>query len=286
MIRIAVLGSKGFLAKHWLEFSTLAKKKTTTLVRLDSRIESSNDIDQALRAIDAEKPSHILNFIGSTDSEAPAFSLINEELPRRLLENSEPDCDVILFGSAAEYGSPDRLPVDETSSLKPLTAYAKAKVAQTNCFRKHQATRKAHLLRAFNTIGKNQPKGQLFHHLILRALNARQTSKFTLREPELIRDFIDVRDVVSAIDAVIQSNDTSFEADLCSGKPLSIRDLALKMIESIKPAPNWAIEEEIVTNRSPVLEIWGSPAALQSRTGWRPERSIEDSLNWALRDLF
>lgn len=286
MICVAVLGSKSFLASHWLQFSNFARSSDSKIVRYDHRIDSDGDIVRLIDTISKQDVSHVLNFIGTTDPNSPVFDLINVELPLRLLEQSEADVDVILFGSAAEYGKPTRCPVTESTALAPLTPYAKAKARQTEIFRHQESKRQAHLLRIFNTIGRAQPPGQLFHHLILRAQEAQRTEIFSIREPNLIRDFVDVRDVVAGIDSVIASNNTSFEANLCSGRPISIHDLALKMLETIKPKNRWKLEIEPSADSSPVETIWGSPGFLRKQTSWEPRTSIDDSLQWALAGLF
>ncbi|MGD9317231.1 MAG: GDP-mannose 4,6-dehydratase, partial [Anaerolineae bacterium] len=75
----------------------------------------------------------------------------------------KPDCRVLVVGSSEEYGlvSPQDLPVDEDTPLRPLSPYALSKVAQDLMGLQYHLTHKLYVVRVrpFNHIGPRQRVG-------------------------------------------------------------------------------------------------------------------------------
>lgn len=137
----------------------------------------------------------------------------------------------VFASSAAVYGEPQQLPLEEDHVLHPLSPYGKSKVEGEELVATYGACKKIRntiVLRFFNVYGENQNPSY-----------AGVISKFAERLskglPPIIygngnqtRDFISVHDVARAIELAAQS-ELSGIFNIATGKGISINDLASKM---------------------------------------------------------
>lgn len=152
---------------------------------------------------------------------------LNTVIVFRILEairNFQPDCKFINLSSAAIYGNPQNLPVNETARPNPLSPYGIHKLqAEQICKEFYEFYNlKTCSLRIFSAYGIGLQK-QLFWDLCKKAKTG---VPFTLYGTGLeSRDFIYVSDLVKAIRLVSESS--SFRADLinvANGEEILIKD--------------------------------------------------------------
>ncbi|MGQ1785714.1 NAD-dependent epimerase/dehydratase family protein [Saccharicrinis sp. GN24d3] len=136
----------------------------------------------------------------------------------------QPNCKFINLGSAAVYGNPKQLPVEEIAQPKPLSPYGFHKLqAEQICQEFYSFFKlKTCSLRIFSVYGVGLQK-QLFWDLNQKAKSG---DPFTLYGTgNESRDFIHVYDLARAIELVAQSS--SFNADIINvgnGEEVSIKD--------------------------------------------------------------
>ncbi|MGD9146443.1 MAG: GDP-mannose 4,6-dehydratase, partial [Anaerolineae bacterium] len=144
----------------------------------------------------------------------------------------KPDCRVLVVGSSEEYGlvSPQDLPVDEDTPLRPLSPYALSKVAQDLMGLQYHLTHKLYVVRVrpFNHIGPRQRVGFVapdFASQIAAVEQDQQAPTIEVGNLAARRDFCDVRDVVRAYSLLITQGEPGQVYNIGAGQSHSIQEL-------------------------------------------------------------
>jgi UDP-glucose 4-epimerase len=119
---------------------------------------------------------------------------------------------LIFSSSASVYGKQKKFPINENSSLKPISYYGKTKLTSENLIRKCCSKNyfKSICLRYFNVIGSNyknklgevhNPPIHLIPIFIKKIINNKPIqirSNFNTKDKSGVRDYIDVNDMAKA----------------------------------------------------------------------------------------
>lgn len=141
------------------------------------------------------------------------------------IKKYQPECKFVNLSSAAVYGNPKKLPIKESASLEPLSPYGIHKLhAEQICneFTKFNQL-KTCSLRIFSVYGVGLQK-QLFWDLYTKTKTGLPFKLFGSGEES--RDFINVADLVKAIEVVMAQSD--FNADVinvATGREVKIKDV-------------------------------------------------------------
>ncbi len=194
-------------------------------------------------------------------------------------------CRILSIGSSEEYGNVKEsdIPLKEDMLLHPGNPYAVARVSQemlSKCY--VEAYRLDILLtRSFNHVGAMQRLDfaiPSFAKQISDGVKQGQKEiKLFTGNISVIRDFIDVRDVVSAYFALLEKGKTGELYNVCSGKGHSLEDVVC-MLSKI-------FDVQVLTETDPKRVrpvdnkvIVGSFEKLKEHTGWQPKFKLEESL--------
>mgnify|MGYP005846311837 CR=1 FL=1 len=201
-----------------------------------------------------------------------------------------PACRVLVVGSSEEYGlvSPEDLPIDEETPLRPLSAYAVSKVAQDLLGLQYYLTHHLPVIRVrpFNHIGPRQRIGFVasdFASQIAAAELGLQPPVMEVGNLAARRDFSDVRDVVRAYVLLITAGEPGQVYNVGSGESHSIQEmldilLSMSRIQiEVRPDPGRMRPSE-------VPEAVCDATRIRERTGWRTlisfRQSLEDVLEY------
>jgi GDP-4-dehydro-6-deoxy-D-mannose reductase len=185
-----------------------------------------------------------------------------------------PDAAVVLVSSGEVYGPPERLPVDESASLRPQNPYAVSKAA---CDLLGGQYADAHGLRivrmrAFNHAGPGQSDDYVVGTLTRQVAEAEAAGapEALLRtgNPDPARDFTDVRDVVRAYVAAAELEPQAY--NVCSGEAATVRDLIAMVTEAARVPVRHEVDPERLRPHD-VPEVRGSAELLSTASGWKPE---------------
>jgi GDP-4-dehydro-6-deoxy-D-mannose reductase len=204
-----------------------------------------------------------------------------------------PHTRVLSVGSSEEYDrvTAEELPLRETSPLRPLSPYAVARVAQEHLGDVYVRGFGLDIVatRSFNHLGPGQSPQFVISALAKQfaEIAAGRRDQLTVGTTSVVRDFLDVRDVVAAYVALLERGARGEVYNICSGRGTSIADVIemLAGIAKVKPAMHVdpallrPVENEIVV---------GSHDKITSAIGWRPSYTLEQSLqavylDWAAR---
>ncbi len=195
---------------------------------------------------------------------------------------------ILSVGSAEQYGviAETDLPLTEDTCMHPLNPYAVARVAQEQLAKTYADGYGLDILctRSFNHFGPGQSDRFVVSSIVkqcARIAHGMQDNVLHIGNDSIIRDFLDVRDVVAAYDIILKKGLRGETYNVCSGKGYAIRDIVKIMSGMLNIGVSISQEK---THLRPVdnPQIIGSFEKMNKDLGWQPTISLDDSL----RDTF
>jgi len=189
------------------------------------------------------------------------------------------------LGSQAENG-PTAAVLDESTPVRPTTAYGAAKLSAGTLTRERCAARSLrHVwLRLLTAYGPAEDPSYLIPQVILSLLRG---SRPALTEGSQPGDFLHVTDASRALRAVARNESCAGTFVLSSGHHRPVREIALTLRDLIDPRLELGFGE--VVPNEPLLGLRGNPRALERATGWSSSVSLETGLagcvDWYSRNL-
>lgn len=296
--RLLVTGATGFIGRwvleHWAEhhpgtevWSTSEQPRPEDFPEDRYRqvdLRSAGEV----RALVAEcRPSavvHLASLIaGGALADFLSVNVLGTETLYGALAEECRGASVVQVGSAAMYGRvlPDEIPIGEDTPFRPVTDYALSKAAQDQLSHVTALGTDLRIMRArfFNILGPGQPE-----HLVpatfvsqLREMPDEAGSTLRVGDVSARRDFLDVRDAVAALDALLDRGENARAYNVASGVDTSIEDVIRKLMDAAGRRVELATEEgrlrplDVPVVRADISRITGE-------TGWGPAVDIETSL--------
>lgn len=302
MKKIFVTGAEGFVGQYTVN----QLKKTYSIVGLsrNTPLESSNNVEYIIGELLSEtdiynilkkhKPEIILHLAGiaKTWDNNPqevfkinlfgTLNLYSCILKLKLEQNYNPK---ILYVSSAEiYGKTDTTDdIREASPLFPINDYGSSKLAADRLSYQYTQNHDLNIviLRPFPHIGPGQAKGFFVPDIASQIAAIEKDSEkneLFVGNLDCVRDYLDVRDVVSAYQAIIEANISPGEVfNICSAKGVKIEWL-LKHLLNLS-SKKIAIKQDSTKLRSLEIPVYiGNNQKLIHLTNWKPKYSIEQTL--------
>jgi UDP-arabinose 4-epimerase len=196
--------------------------------------------------------------------------------------------DIVFSSSAAVYGAPVRVPLDEAHPIDPLSPYGDSKAMVERFLRWYgdaHALRWA-ALRYFNAAGAD-PDGELGEdhesesHLIPLALEAALGgpglsvfgTDYPTPDGTAIRDYVHVADLADAHVLALRhlaGGGASFAANVGTGIGHSVRAV-ITSVERITGRP--VARREVARRAGDSPELVADPRKIQALLGWRPKHA-------------
>ena len=194
-------------------------------------------------------------------------------------------CRILSIGSSEEYGevSEEQLPLTEEHRLNPVSPYAVARVSQEMLSSIYAEGFNLNIIitRSFNHIGPGQKDNfvvsSFAKQLVTLANDIAKERKIITGDLSVIRDFLDVRDVVKAYYILLKQGKSNTVYNICSGRGIMLKDIVAKMSELLHINIQTQVNPQLVRpneNR----KITGSYQKMKRDFGWQPEISLEQSL--------
>lgn len=189
----------------------------------------------------------------------------------------------------------DRLPITETLLPRPRNPYAVSKLAAEHlCLQWSISEPDWRILvaRPFNHIGPGQTDNFLIPdmaHQLVRIHRGQQPPALQVGDVDVSRDFLDVRDVISAYFALLDKGRSGEIYNVCSGTERIIRDLIMQMAD-LAGLEITLDQDPARLRRAEQRRVAGSCNKLQTETGWQASitttTTLKDVLgDWEKRDL-
>jgi len=260
MDKYLITGFSGFVAKHFLEF--LEKQKIPAFVLgIDIHLPEFNidefnfiqcsfeqadllNKDQVDSIIYQFQPNYILHLASFSSVafswKAPVASFTNNtNIFLNLLEKVRVmnlNCRILSIGSSEEYGNVKKedIPLDEEQVVNPISPYAVARVSQEMLSKVYVDGYGMDIImtRSFNHIGPGQKDIFVISSFAKQLLEIKKYNKapeITTGDLSIIRDFLDVRDVVKAYYSLFRKGRRGEIYNVCSGNGSTIEQVIRKL---------------------------------------------------------
>jgi len=293
-VKYLVTGAHGFVGSYLIR-EILKREPGATIVAVDRHGAGTRldllDLDACTALLDSERPDYLIHLASLSSVAAswhdPVASFTNNtNIFLNVLEGvrrSSAKTRVLSVGSSEEYGivTPDQLPLRETSPLRPASPYAVARVAQEQLGEVYMRGYGLDIVatRSFNHVGAGQTDQFVISALGKQFAELAKGTRDTLSvgTTSVVRDFLDVRDVVAAYCALLARGQRGEVYNVCSGRGVSIADV-IAMFETIS-----GVRATVAVDPSRVRPVEnafvvGSNEKITRELGWHPAYSLEESL--------
>ncbi|MET8119624.1 NAD(P)-dependent oxidoreductase [Micromonospora sp. NPDC005189] len=205
MTRVLLLGAGGFLGRH---IGTALAAHTT--VRSITRAECDLvrvELPDLTALVAREQPDVVVTAAGRIVGSGYDFVQAHVVTTAKLIEavaSAVPGARLIRIGSAAEYGAvPHGLAVGEEYPGTPVSEYGLSHLAATRLAELAGGAGRVDtmVLRIFNPVGPGMPPGNVLSRVtaMVRSAVAVGTGEIAVGLHDTYRDFVDVRDVATAV---------------------------------------------------------------------------------------
>lgn len=294
MKRILFLGSNSFTGAHFKDFinrkqlgeefnifgADRQERDLNEKGGLEYRKVNLCDEIELANLLSDVRPDYIINLTGTFSAASYAEYIhvntgITNSIFRFIITAGLKIENFLVIGSAAEYGSSLKLPINEESSTRPVNLYGLSKLMQTYIARYYFDTCgiKMNVARTFNIIGKGISNRLAIGNFIDQIERAQDGDTLQVGNLETKRDYLHIEDVVEAYWKILMGGRPGEVYNVCSGESCSMRSILNGLVrrsgKSLK-----IVTGPIFVKKNDVLDIYGDNSKLVSHTGWQPERDI------------
>ncbi|MEI6437331.1 MAG: GDP-mannose 4,6-dehydratase [Candidatus Omnitrophota bacterium] len=303
-MKCLITGISGFVGAHLVE-ALLAQGHS--IVGIDAiapanlsgvRFYQASLMDSvALKAvINDVAPERIIHLASAssvgTSWEKPVDCFVNNtNIFLNLVEavrSSKVSCRILSVGSSEEYGPVTQkdLPLSEDRALYPMNPYAVARVAQEHLSRVYSQGYGLDIVctRSFNHLGPGQSDRFVVSSFVRQAVEVSKgkRSAVTCGSLDIVRDFVDVRDVVSAYQLILDKGVSGGIYNVCSGRGVLLKDILATICNKVGVPASFLRSDQLIRPiDNPV--IVGCNAKLK-QLGFSPvyslDRSLDDLIGW------
>lgn len=304
-MRALITGINGFVGGHLAECLVghgwnvwgMARQQRLSLPHLQEQVHllvgDAQHVDALAAVIDQARPDVIYHLAGQANVHRsfsePEYTLQANMLPQLHLFQALIQRDhhpiVVIAGSNEIYGriDPNDLPVDEDTSLRPVSPYAVSKAVQDMLAYQYHVTNKLRTvrMRPFNHIGPRQSEhfvSSAFAAQIARIEAGQQEPLLQVGNLAAERDFTDVRDMACAYMLAATDQAVGKAYNVGSGRSISIQHL-LDTLLSLSTCPIEVRSDPQRMRPADVPYVVCDNRRFCQDTGWQPQIPIERTLH-------
>ncbi len=310
MSRLVITGFSGFVARHFVEYLYNNKLEYEVLgLDINEPAFSLSDFSDILtmsfkkaNLLDKEavrdcikefKPDYILHLASfssvgySWEHPADCFSnntnifLNVTEAVREFV----PQCRILSVGSSEEYGNvtEDKLPLKEDLHLVPVNPYAVARISQEMMGKVFADSFGMNIVftRSFNHMGPYQDQRFVIPSFVKRVLDVANSGKaegeIETGDITIVRDFVDVRDVVRAYYLLLTEGNSGEIYNICRGEGTTLLAIVDEIADILGVKITCKVNPDFVRPDDNRVVI-GSYEKIKRDLGWEPEISTRETL--------
>ena len=295
-MRVLVTGGSGFVGRHLVDllrqrgddvFSAAPSRGDDDHIPLD--LTDAENVTAVVEMVRPELVFHLAaqSFVPASIDNPLETYRVNIDGTAYLLDALEKQADPkprIVFTSSAEvYGKRpvEDMPLRETLPTRPGNPYAASKAAgEAMMLAAHDSKGIDTVIsRAFNHIGVGQDARFAVPAFAQRLARVASGTERVIQvgNVESERDFLDVRDVVSAYVALAERGISGEIYNVCSGVAVKMREI-LRRLVNIAGVAVEIREDPGLMRQTEISKSVGDPAKLKRTTGWSPKIELADSL--------
>lgn len=308
--KVLVTGADGFIGSHLVEqlieerckvkafifynsfnswgwLDSFSKAKLSKIEVFAGDIRDPNGVREALKECDIV--FHLAALIGIHFSYHSPDSYVDTNIKGTLniLQAArEMGTKRVLTTSTSEvYGTAQYVPIDEKHPFQGQSPYSATKIGAdriTESFYK-AFNLPVTIVRPFNTYGPRQSARAIIPTIITQLLSGKKEIKLGNLMPT--RDMSYVKDICKGFIEIAKNNNTiGQEINICSGRDISIGDLAQKIIEYVSPKTKIICDKNRMRpKKSEVMRLCGSNAKIKKLTNWKLKYSLDKGLKETIK---
>lgn len=196
-----------------------------------------------------------------------------------------PQSRILSVGSSEEYGNVahSELPVSENHSVAPLSPYAVARVSQEMLSRVFVDAYGMEIVmtRSFNHIGPGQDERFVIPGFIKKIFKIKQRGRsegvIETGDLSIVRDFVDVRDVVRGYYLLLLHGRKGEIYNICSGRGIALSE-AVTIIADKAGVKVTAKTNPMLVRPNDHKEIVGVCDKMESETGWKRRYAFGETI--------
>ena len=313
-MKVLVAGGAGYIGSVTTEMLCDAGHDVTVLDNLERCHRAAVDPRAAFVQADLRKPEELKTAFEAVRPEAvihfAAYIEVGESMtnPMPFFENNvsgslnlmkamvAADCKKLIFSSTcATYGTPEKMPMDETLPQKPESVYGESKLL---CEKIFQWAEQIHgvecvFLRYFNACGATEKYGEAHNpesHLIPLVLRVPQGKRekififgedYETRDGTCVRDYIHIKDLAQAHILALKEG-TSGAFNLGNGDGYTVKEV----IDVCREVTGHPIPAESQPRRpGDCTALVADATKARTVLGWDPQHAdlreiVESAWNW------
>jgi GDP-4-dehydro-6-deoxy-D-mannose reductase len=293
---ILVTGAAGFVANHFISYLQTLQTKTNIIGLYNStipiQISTENctlefvqcnmlDAIKLQSILEKHQPTFILH-LAAQSSVANSWVHPAETVANNMsyfiniceaVRKSKIVCRIVSVGSAEVYGANEQIALVENRICTPNNPYGIGRLAQEKMMELFVKTYNLDIVgtRSFNHIGPGQDTRFVIpsfaKQIMMQKKEGKNAIDLEVGNVEIIRDFLDVRDVVHAYYLLMQNGEKGLIYNVCSGHGTSIADI-IALMASVN---NIEVKKIVMPERirpNDIVSIVGDNNLLKSATGW------------------
>jgi len=311
MKKVMITGISGFVGGHMVQFLTECQnnleihgisrsKPAWDFVDIPSELLNGNhfhqadlkDIPKIKSIIEEIQPDYILHLAAQSSVaeswKTPVFSFTNNtNIFLNIIDTvrlNDNGARVLSIGSSEQYGivSENDLPLSEDNPQCPANPYAVARVAQEQLARIYATGYGLDICctRSFNHFGPGQTDRFVISAIVkqfAKIAHGAQEPVIHIGYGAIVRDFVDVRDVVRAYNLLLTQGKRGEVYNICSGQGRSIHDI-VTLLSTQFGIPVHVHQEQSQIRPIDNPRIIGSYQKILKDFGWKPTIPFEQSM--------
>jgi len=311
MKKILITGISGFVGGHIVHFlaehhnnleihGISRSKPAWDFVNIPSELLNGhhfhqadlNDIPKIKSIIEEIQPDYILHLAAQSSVaeswKTPVFSFMNNtNIFLNIIDTvrlNDNGARVLSVGSSEQYGivSENDLPLSEDKPQCPANPYAVARVAQEHLARVYATGYGLDICctRSFNHCGPGQTDRFVLSAIVkqfVKIAHGAQEPIIHIGNGAIVRDFVDVHDVVGAYSLLLTQGKRGEVYNICSGQGRSIHDI-VTLLSTLFDIRVQVHQEQSRIRPIDNPRIIGSYKKILNEFGWKPTIPFEQSM--------
>lgn len=294
-MRVLITGINGFIGSHLAnKFANMGHEVSgidRAIAKGDFRVYDVDLLSEDIAPVlDAIKPGLIIHCAGlanvaysieQPEEDFKANTWMVYRLLNSMKESRLRSTRFILFSSAAVYGQPEKLPISEEDSLKPISPYALHKrMAEDICnYFGTQQNFDIRILRVFSAYGPGLKK-QIFWDMHQKIVNTGKLELFGSGDES--RDYIYIDDLAEATYLISMDQEKKYTVwNVANGVEVTIRKVAETFAEAMHVTQDNVLFNGQVRQGDPMN--WCADISKLRELGYIQKTSMEDGIEAYLR---
>ncbi len=295
-----ITGALGFVAPYFI--ACLKKHEKNAVILGVDIVENETDIDinyltldltntaQVERLINEFQPDYIVHLAGMSSvakswknpaecvlTNTTAFLNLVESVRKFNLETR-----ILSVGSAEEYGIYD-IPVKEYFHLHPKNPYSVARVEQEYLAKLYVDHYDMDIVmtRSFNHIGPKQKTTFVIPSFVTQLVRMKELqtdNRLYVGNTEVVRDFLDVRDVAEAYYQILKQGERREVYNVCSGEGIKLLSVIKMICQKLNVAPELIVDTTRLRSNE-IMYLVGDNSKLKEELGWQKSIPLSKTIS-------